>query len=183
MVETVTVGTSNLAEHEVNYSWPFDLTVSYRTFPAELLPLATALMQEWHWLVPRWLRTLAIVCACDDEQQTSAEAECDVEYRQATIVLHHSFWRNSNSERSYHFVHELVHLHNLQCADLASDVVKHVLQGDEQADYRNFVLGEMRKNVERATQDLAMAITDNVVRFGVEGEVSNVSKPNLLGGE
>jgi hypothetical protein len=62
-------------------------------------------------LIPDWMRDLTITGSNDSSGDVVATTECKIEYRNAQITLHPSFFSDDKDEERRHFAHELSHLH------------------------------------------------------------------------
>lgn len=132
---------------------------------AEKIEIEKHLMQ-WNWLIPKWCLDFTVYTMAD-EQNVAAKMITDFTYRRITLEVHANWFTESDYEKGYMLVHEMIHGFINPVKSYSYDMIEQLCPKEE-ADKFNKVLhaGLTEKN-EGITQDFAKAIYD---RFNQVGE-------------
>lgn len=126
--------------------------------PPEVRSALRPILLDYLWLVPSWVQTLYVRWEeRPEDPDTSALSGAQPEYRQAQLTICTGWLSAIHASRRTMLVHELVHMPLAPMVIEHEDIAKRLL--DDAPRFSGYSLGQWRRVLEGAVQDLAVAVS------------------------
>lgn len=115
-------------------------------------PLIKGYIEQWDWLIPRWVQTLNVLWEAQNEDERVAHINVNPDYRWATMVIYSCWAGEPESKRINYLLHELLHIPSMGLYREARDIA--VASTKDNVELREVLLENLRQRYEAMTQDL-----------------------------